>query len=96
MDWLEWFGSQPEGSALSHRLARQIDEAGTCVVLNIAEGNGRFSTLDHHRFLQIADRASVKAVVYLDLALEKGLVDAAGASTGKERLRRVSAMLGGF
>jgi hypothetical protein len=52
--------------------------------------------LDHHRFLQIADRASVKAAVYLDLAVAKGLVDAAGASTGKELLRRVSAMLGAF
>ena len=65
-------------------------------MLNIAEGNGRFSILDHHRFLQIADRASVKAAVYLDLALEKGLVDASGVSTGKECLRRVRAMLGAF
>ncbi len=96
LSFMGWFVSQPEGEALSHRLARQIDEAATCVVLNIAEGNGRFSVLDHHRFVQIADRASVRAAVYVDLAVEKGLVDAAGASTGKELLRRVSAMLGGF
>jgi len=50
----------------------------------------------HHRFLQIADRASVKAAVYLDLAVEKGLVDAIRIGTGKELLRRVSAMLGAF
>jgi four helix bundle protein len=77
-------------------LARQIDEAATCMVLNIAEGNGRFSVLDHHRFLQIADRATVKGAVYLDLAVEKFLVDASGVSTGKQLLRRVSAMLGAF
>ncbi len=94
LGFMEWFVSQPEGKALSHRLARQIDEAATCVVLNIAEGNGRYSVLDHHRFVQIADKASVKAAVYLDLAVEKGLVEAAGGSTGKQLLRRVSAMLG--
>ncbi len=94
--FMEWFVSQPEGNTLSHRLARQIDGAATCVVLNIAEGTGRFSVLDHHRFLQIADRAAVQAAVYLDLAVEKGLIDAAGASAGKEMLRRVSAMLAGF
>jgi len=93
LGFMEWFVSQPEGQRLSHRLARQIDEAATAVVLNIAEGNGRFSVLDHHRFLQIADRASVKAAVYLDLAVEKGLVNAVG---GKKLLRRVSAMLGAF
>jgi four helix bundle protein len=96
LGFMDWFVSQPEGEALSHRLARQIDEAGTCVVLNIAEGNGRFSVLDHHRFLQIADRASVKAAVYLDLAVEKGLVAAAAMDAGKELLRRVSAMLEAF
>jgi four helix bundle protein len=93
---MEWFVSQPEGKTLSHRLSRRIDEAATCVVLNIAEGNGRFSEVDHQRFLQMADRASVKAAVYLDLASEKGLVDAARATSGKDLLRRISAMLGRF
>ena len=73
-----------------------IDEAGTGVVLNIAEGNGRFSELDHHRFLQMAESAAVKAAVYVDLAVEKDLISALEADAGKEMLRRISMMLAGF
>ena len=30
------------------------------MVLNIAEGNGRYAQLDHRRFLGIANRASIR------------------------------------
>ena len=82
LGFMEWFVSQPQAKALSHRLLRQIDEAGTSVVLNIAEGNGRFAELDHHRFLQIAETASVKAAVYLDLGAARGLLSEVEAAVG--------------
>ena len=52
---------------LTHPDCHEEDEAGTSVVLNIAEGNGRYAELDHHRFLQIAQSAAVKGAVFLDL-----------------------------
>src|SRR2546426_4330968 len=58
LGFMEWFVSRQEARELSNRLFRQIDEAGASVVLNIAEGNGRVSELDHHRFLQIAQSAA--------------------------------------
>ncbi len=96
LGFMEWFVSGQEARELSNRLFRQIDEAGTSVVLNIAEGNGRFAELDHHRFLQIAQSAAVKGAVYLDLANERGLLVETEASAGKEILRGMSAMLAGF
>src|SRR5207248_1438253 len=68
--FVEWFVAQPGAKELSNRLFRQIDESATSVVLNIAEGNGRYAELDHRRFLQIADSAAVKAAIYLDLGVE--------------------------
>ena len=50
LDFMEWFVSRPGAKELSNRLFRQLDEVGTSVVLNIAEGNGRYAELDHHRF----------------------------------------------
>jgi hypothetical protein len=44
------------------------------VVLNIAEGNGRYAELDHHRFLQIAQSAAVKGAVFLDLGVERAFL----------------------
>jgi four helix bundle protein len=96
LGFMEWFVIQPGAKDLSNRLFRQMDEAGTSVVLNIAEGNGRYAELDHHRFLQIAQSAAVKGAVYLDLAVERALLVNAEATTGKEMLQRISAMLAGF
>ncbi len=96
LDFMEWFVSRPGAKELSNRLFRQLDEAGTSVVLNIAEGNGRYAELDHHRFLQIAESAAVKGAVYLDLAVERAFLVETEATAGKEMLRRISAMVAGF
>jgi four helix bundle protein len=94
--FMEWFVSAPAGKDLSNRLFRQADEAGTSVVLNIAEGNGRYAELDHHRFLQIAQSAAVKGAVYLDLIVERSLLVETEAGKGKKILSRISAMVAGF
>ena len=96
LGFMEWFVSRPAAKELSNRLFRQLDEAGTSVVLNIAEGNGRYAELDHHRFLQIAQNAAVKGAVYLDLGVERALLIETEATAGKEMLRRISAMVAGF
>ena len=96
LGFMEWFVSRPEAKELSNRLFRQLDEAGTSVVLNIAEGNGRYAELDHHRFLQIAQSAAVKGAVFLDLGVERALLVETEATAGKEMLRRISAMVAGF
>ena len=94
--FMEWFVDRTGADGLSQRAFRQIDEAGTCVVLNIAEGSGRYAELDQHRFLKIAESGAVKAAVYLDLSAKAGLLTEKEQATGKEMLRRVSVLLSGF
>jgi len=53
---------------------RRIDEAATSIVLNIAEGNGRFAHLDHSRFLDIANQATTKAAARLEISAIRGSV----------------------
>jgi four helix bundle protein len=96
LGFMGWFLAQPAAKTLAQRLFRRVDEAGTSIVLNIAEGNGRFAELDHHRFLQVADSSAVKAAVYLDLCVERGLLGQTETALGTEMLRRVSSMLAGF
>jgi four helix bundle protein len=72
------------------RYARRIDEMTTSLVLNIAEGNGRFSMLDHGKFIGIAQNAVVMLGVYLDLSATGDSLDVEPA---KELLRRIAAML---
>jgi len=96
LDFMRWFVKLPGGSQLSDRLCREIDRAATSVVLNVAEGNGRYSELDHRRFLDIAAASAVKAAAYLDLYARKALPSRAETAEGLEYLSRVVAMLSQF
>ena len=75
------------------RHLRRIDELATSLVLNIAEGNGRFSQLDHGKFIEIAEGAGIKIAAYLDLAEVSGTTD---IQPSKRLLRQVMAMLSGL
>ena len=70
-----------------------MDKAATSVVLNVAEGNGRYSELDHRRFLEITASSAVKATAYLDLYQQKGLPVGVEIAQGRELMSRVIAML---
>jgi four helix bundle protein len=96
LTFMRWFVARYSSQGLFHRLLREIDEAGTSVVLNIAEGNGRYAELDQHRFVQIADRSAVKASVYLDLCTRNGLFLDTDVASGKELLRKISLLASGF
>jgi four helix bundle protein len=96
LDFVRWFVGLSGASDLSDRLCREIDKAATSVVLNVAEGNGRYSQLDHGRFLEIAAASAVKAAAYLDLYQKKAPAPGVEVFPGREFLSRIVAMLNGF
>jgi four helix bundle protein len=61
LELMRWLCSLPGGQELSDRTDRRLDQAATSLLLNIAEGKGRYSELDHHRFLEVAAAAAVKS-----------------------------------
>ena len=75
------------------RYVKRIDELTTSLTLNIAEGNGRFSKVDHRKFLGTAEDAGTKLAAYLDLLAPASLVD---TKRIKYYLREVMAMLSGL
>ena len=81
------------GKNRRHRNAKKLDEAATSLVLNIAEGNGRFSKLDHGKFVGIAEDAGALLAVHLDMAAFSCSVDVMPA---KALLREIVAMLAGL
>lgn len=74
-------------------LANRLDEASTGIVLNIAEGNGRFSPADHARFLGIAHSATVKSAATVDLLIARKLLSSCDVGDGRRLLVRINAML---
>jgi four helix bundle protein len=93
LDLMTWLISLPGSKELSEHLPRQIDESVTSIILNIAEGNGRYSELDHRRFLDIAVGSAVKTAAYLDLAVQKVALSQQQVGPAKALLVRIVAML---
>src|SRR6202451_1108165 len=67
----------------------QLDRASTSVVLNLAEGNGKFTLPDRCRFFDIARGSALECAAALDVLASKGRLEMTLVDSGKERLRRI-------
>ena len=74
-------------------LRDQLERAGASVVLNIAEGLGRFAPADKGRFYVIARASAYESSAAVDILLARGRIDVAAHRRANERLSRVAQML---
>ena len=70
-----------------------LDKSTTANVLNIAEGNGRYTGTDQAKFYGIAYKAAIQSASLVDMATVNGVGDASRVEEGRELLRRIAAML---
>ena len=88
----EWVENNIGSSSCSSDLLAKLDKSSTGIVLNIAEGNGRFSKTDQIRFLRISHKATIQSASLVDLAVVDSLSDVK-TQDGKNMLRQIAAML---
>ena len=74
----------------------QLDRASTSVVLNIAEGNGKRSSPDRCRYLDIARGSALECAACLDVLVAKQKLEAKQAFEGKEILIAAVSMIAGL
>ena len=74
----------------------QLDRASTSVVLNLAEGNGKFTPPDRCRFFDISRGSALECAAALDVLVSQGRWELTVVAPGKERLRRIVSMLVGL
>jgi four helix bundle protein len=74
----------------------QLDRAATSIPLNIAEGNGKFSTKDRARYFDIARGSSVESSACLDVLLSRKLITEQTVIAGKRQLVEIVNMLMGL
>ena len=96
IQFVTWLTQHPPTHAGASRDAHKIDVLATGMVLNIVEGNGRFSVKDQARFLQTAHDATIRVSAYLDLVSARRGWPAGDPLAGKQLLRRVKTMLVGL
>lgn len=74
----------------------QLDRASTSVPLNIAEGNGKFTSPDRCRFFDIARGSALESAACLDVMVAKGFVKMEEIQAGKAILVKIVSMLFGL
>jgi four helix bundle protein len=74
----------------------QLDRTSTSLPLNIAEGNGKFSTVDRARFLEIARSSALECAACLDVLVTRKLVGPEQIIPAKEQLVRIVNILMGM
>jgi len=91
--WLEpLLQKLPKSIAVSD----QLDRASTSIVLNLAEGNGKYTGADRCRFFDNSRGSALECAAALDVLVAKGRCDVALVDSGKDRLRGIVSMLVGL
>jgi len=88
-----WIESMRKVFSCTSDVQSKLDKSSTAVVLNIAEGNGRFSGTDQARFLAIAKKSTVQSASLIDLATADISSTFVHPLEGRELLQRIATML---
>ena len=74
-------------------LAAQLTRSSTSIVLNLAEGTGKFSRPDKRRYYLSSSGSATESAAILDVCLRLKLIDAQVHERGKVLLERVVSMI---
>ncbi len=92
LDFYRWFLSTEPGKRLATGFDRSVDVLATRVVLNIAEGNGRYAELSQQGFLDTANAAVAKLAVCLDMGVRRNVWTSDETEVAKGFLVRIGQM----
>ena len=90
VSWCERFPAQSKRKTTDFD---SLDKASTSIVLNIAEGNGKFAPKDRGRFLDIAIASALRAASGLDVLVAGKRARDEHVAGGKELLKQIVSML---
>ena len=91
-----WVGDFLPAISVKTAAKDQLDRASTSIPLNIAEGNGKFSSKDRARFFEIARGSALECAACLDVLLVRKLAVEEEVVLAKERLSRIVQMVIGL
>lgn len=77
-------------------IKNQLDRASISILLNIAEGNGKFSPKDRCRYFDISMGSTLESSACIDILYIKNFINDDEKKKGKEILNEIVAMLIGL
>ena len=91
-----WLSQLLEETSRLGDVKDQLDRASNSIVLNIAEGNGKYSQKDRCRFLDTAAASALECAAGLDILVAKRKLNPIQIRTGKDSLQKIVRMLMGL
>lgn len=74
----------------------QLERASNSIVLNIAEGNGKYSKKDRCRYFDTSFGSSLESASCFDILFTRKLISNEELNTGKKMLKEIVSMLVGL
>ena len=96
ISFVAWSSEILETIPKSISVHNQLDRAATSIPLNIAEGNGKYTSADRCRFFDIARGSTLECAACLDVLVAKKRIETHVAATGKGVLIEIVSMLVGL
>jgi four helix bundle protein len=94
--FIRWLEPLLQKLPKSSSVRDQLDRASTSIPLNLAEGNGKFTSLDRCRFFDTARGSALECAAALDVLNAKGLSLESETGPGKDVLFKIVSMLVGL
>ncbi|MFA7419585.1 MAG: four helix bundle protein [Melioribacteraceae bacterium] len=96
LDYVEWVFGVLDSIKSRNSIIDQIERASESILLNIAEGNGKYSGKDKCRYFDISRGSSLECAACLDVMFKKKLIDGEIRTKGKLQLKEIVSMLIGL
>jgi len=96
LQFIRWSTTLLERVPAKFAVHGQLDRASTSIPLNIAEGNGRYTSADRCHFFDIARGSALECAAALDVSVAKGILIEADIDPGKGYLVEMVSMLVGL
>jgi four helix bundle protein len=96
VEFVAWITKLRDELNIKIQVTDHLDRASDSMVLNIAEGNGRFTSKDRCHFFDIARGSALECSASLDLLVAKKIIKSERIEIGKEMLVSIVSMLVGL
>jgi four helix bundle protein len=96
LEYIRWSGIIYKDLKIKFAVIDQLDRASTSILLNIAEGNGKYSHKDRCRYFDIAVGSAFECSACLDILFIKKIINDSVLAEGKQILKEIISMLIGL
>ncbi len=96
LDFSEWVGNLLNNINPKIAVCTHLDEASSSITLNIAEGNGKYTSKDRCKYFDIARGSALECAGSIDTLLRRNKIKKEDSLLGKQMLLEIVAMIVGL